>query len=72
MRLTVSGVIAAALLAPLPAGRTVACEGYRVSIRVATVDLSAEAQKKARKKVALKKTQKVEYMRAAPLPPGVK
>jgi len=75
MRFVVIG-LAAALLA-LPVGKPAqACEGYAASAQALAVDLSAAEKKdeKAKpKKTAMKKKKpKVEYMRAAPMPPGAK
>jgi len=68
--------LGAALLA-LPMSATVkACEAYEAAAQASAVDLSAAEKKdeKAKpKKVAMKKKkEKVEYMRAAPMPPGAK
>jgi hypothetical protein len=69
--------LAAAFLA-LPVSTSVkACEGYQALAQATASDLSAEAKKdeKAKpKKMAVKKKKKVkvEYMRAAPMPPGAK
>jgi hypothetical protein len=72
MRFLVIGFAAAFLMLPASAP-TKACEGYAASAKAAAVDLSAEEKKAPKKKVAMKKKKaKVEYMRAAPMPPGAK
>jgi hypothetical protein len=75
MRLLLTGLFAALLALPMSA--TVrACEGYDASTQATAVELSAAEKKDEMakpKKVAMKKKkQKVEYMRAAPMPPGAK
>lgn len=75
MRILLTGLIAAVLA--LPMSTTVrACEDYDASAQASTVDLSAVEKKdemaKPKKAAAKKKKQKVEYMRAAPMPPGAK
>jgi hypothetical protein len=71
MRFLVIGLAAAFLALPLSA-QALACEGYSASAQ-ATADLSAATKKTTTKKVAMKKKkEKVEYMRAAPMPPGAK
>jgi hypothetical protein len=65
--------LAAAMLALPPSAQGVACEGYSASAQTTAADLSAAAKKKTTKKtVVKKKKEKVEYMRAAPMPPGAK
>ena len=72
MRFLVIGFAAAFLMLPASAP-TKACEGYAASPQATTVDLSAEEKKAPKKKVVMKKKkEKVEYMRAAPMPPGAK
>jgi len=71
MRFLVIGFAAAFLMLPV-SKQAVAC-GYHASAQASAVDLSAEEKKKPKKKVAMKKKkEKVEYMRAAPMPPGAK
>jgi hypothetical protein len=75
MRILLSGLVA--VLLALPMSATVrACEEYNASAQAGTVDLSAVEKKdemtKPKKKVVKKKKEKVEYMRAAPTPPGGK
>jgi hypothetical protein len=70
MRMLAIALAGACLMLPV-AGPSKACEGY--SAKAAAVDLSAEEKKPPKKKVAVKKKkEKVEYMRAAPMPPGAK
>lgn len=84
MRFVLIGLSATFLALPLSAS-VQACEGYAaseeatatvaqtVATPAAAVDLSAEEKKAPKKKVAVKKKkEKVEYMRAAPMPPGAK
>ena len=72
MRFLVIGLAAAFLTLPLSA-QALACEGYSASAQASAVDLSAATKKKPAKKTAMKKKkEKVEYMRAAPMPPGAK
>jgi hypothetical protein len=79
MRYLLIGLSAAFLMLPASAPSK-ACEGYAASAQaapavaqVAAVDLSAEEKKAPKKKVVMKKKkEKVEYMRAAPMPPGAK
>ncbi len=73
MRFLMIGFAAAFLALPV-SKHAMACEGYHASAQAAAIDLSAEEKKKSKKKkVAMKKKkEKVEYMRAAPMPPGVK
>ncbi len=64
---------AAAFLALPMSKHAMACEGYHASAQAAAIELSGEEKKKSKKKVAIKKKkEKVEYMRAAPMPPGAK
>ena len=71
MRFLVLGF--AAVLLMLPVSRQAVACGYHASAQATAVDLSAEEKKKPKKKVAMKKKhEKVEYMRAAPMPPGAK
>ena len=75
MRILLTGLIAALLAVPMFA--TVrACEDYDASAQARTVDLSAMEKKdemtKPKKTAVKKKKEKVEYMRAAPMPPGAK
>jgi hypothetical protein len=75
MRILLTGLIA--VLLALPMSATVrACEEYNASAQASTVDLSAVEKKdemtKPKKPVVKKKKEKVEYMRAAPMPPGAK
>jgi hypothetical protein len=79
MRVLVIGFAAAFLMLPASAP-TKACEGYDASAQAAATELSAAETKdgkdtaKPMKKTAMKKKSKakVEYMRAAPMPPGAK
>jgi len=85
MRFLLIGLSATFLALPLSAP-VQACEGYAasaqatpavvqtVAAQATAVELSAQEKKKApKKKVAMKKKkEKVEYMRAAPMPPGAK
>lgn len=73
MRFLVIGFAAAFLMLPASAPAQT-CEGYAASAQATAVDLSAEEKKAPKKKrVAVKKTrEKVEYMRAAPMPPSAK
>jgi hypothetical protein len=75
MRILLTGFVAALLALPMSA--TVrACEDYDASAQASSVDLSAVEKKdgmtKPKKTVVKKKKTKVEYMRAAPMPPGAK
>jgi hypothetical protein len=75
MRILLIGLVATLLALPLSA--TVrACEDYDAAAQASTVDLSAVEKKdettKPKKTVVKKKKEKVEYMRAAPMPPGAK
>jgi hypothetical protein len=79
MRFLLIGLSAAFLALPVSAP-VQACEEYAasaqatpVAAKATSVDLSAEEKKTPKKKVAMKKKkEKVEYMRAAPMPPGAK
>ena len=82
MRFLLIGLSATFLALPLSAP-VQACEEYSAQATpavvqaaaapAAAVDLSAEEKKAPKKKVAMKKKkEKVEYMRAAPMPPGAK
>jgi hypothetical protein len=84
MRVLVIGFAAAFLMLPASAPAK-ACEGYAASAQATATELSAAETKdgkdaaKPMKKTAMKKTAikkrskaKVEYMRAAPMPPGAK
>jgi hypothetical protein len=72
MRFLLTGLAAATLALP-PAVQGLACEGYSASAQATAADLSAATKKKTSKKaVVKKKKEKVEYMRAAPMPPGAK
>jgi hypothetical protein len=75
MRILLTGLIAALLALPMSA-TVKACEGYDASAQAGTIDLSAVEKKdemtKPKKPVVKKKKEKVEYMRAAPMPPGAK
>jgi hypothetical protein len=79
MRFLAIGIAAAFLALPL-AKQAVACEGYAASAQATATELSAAETKdgkdaaKPMKKTAMKKKSKakVEYMRAAPMPPGAK
>jgi hypothetical protein len=75
MRTLAIALAGACLMLPVAAPAK-ACEGYAASAQATAVDLSAAEKKddKAKpKKVAMKnKKEKVEYMRAAPMPPGAK
>jgi len=72
MRFLVIGFVAAFFALPV-SKQALACEGYAASAQATAVDLSAEEKKAPKKKVAMKKKrEKVEYMRAAPMPPGAK
>jgi hypothetical protein len=75
MRILLTALIAAMLaLAMSATGR--ACEDYGASAQAGTVDLSAVEKKddmaKPKKTAMKKKKEKVQYMRAAPMPPGAK
>jgi len=75
MRILLTGLVAALLALPMSA--TVrACEDYDASAQASSVDLSAVEKKdgmtKPKKAAVKKKKTKVEYMRAAPMPPGTK
>jgi len=76
MRLLLTGLTA--VLLALPVSATVrACEDYDASAQATAIDLSAaekkdEAAKPKKMAMKKKKKQKVEYMRAAPVPPGAK
>ena len=76
MRFLLLGLAAACLA--LPASAPVkACEGYAAAAQATVTQLSADEAKDAKKpmkKTAAKKKAKpkVEYMRAAPMPPGAK
>jgi len=69
MRFLVIGLTAALLALPaaVPAG---ACGAGAHSAKAASVDYAAK--KKVVRHHARKKKEKVEYMRAAPMPPGAK
>jgi hypothetical protein len=75
MRFLAIGLAAAFLTLPMSAP-VKACEGYDASAQAAATELSAaetKDKKKPAKKTAMKKKkEKVEYMRAAPMPPGAK
>jgi hypothetical protein len=75
MRFLLIGLAAAVLALPLAAPVS-ACEGYEASAQASAVDLAAAAKKdekaKPKKMAVKKKKEKVEYMRAAPMPPGAK
>lgn len=72
MRFLMMGFAAAFLALPV-SKQAMACEGYHASAQAAAVDLSAEEKKTFKKKIAMKKKKEnVEYMRAAPMPPGAK
>jgi hypothetical protein len=79
MRVLVIGFAAAFLMLPASAPAK-ACEGYAASAQATATELSAAETKdgkdaaKPMKKTAMKKKSKakVEYMRAAPMPPGAK
>jgi len=70
---TLAIALAGACLMLSAAAPAKACEGYAASAQVIAVDDLA-AKKKPAKKVTMKKKkkEKVEYMRAAPMPPGAK
>ncbi|HZQ12173.1 MAG TPA: hypothetical protein VFB31_05125 [Pseudolabrys sp.] len=74
MRFLVIGLAVACLA--LPVTKTLACEGYAAAAQATAVDLSAAGKKddtaKPKKVAKKKKAPKVEYMRAAPMPPGAK
>jgi len=73
MRILLTGLVAGLLALPMSA--TVrACEDHDASAQASSVDLSAvEKKNEMTKKAAVKKKKtKVEYMRAAPMPPGAK
>jgi len=72
MRFLVIGFAAAFLMLPVTK-QAMAC-GHHASAQASAVDLSAEEKKKPNKKVAMKKKkhERIEYMRAAPMPPGAK
>jgi len=70
---TLAIALAGAFLMLPAAAPAKACEGYAASAQATAVDLSAEEKKAPKKKVTMKKKkEKVEYMRAAPMPPGAK
>ncbi len=75
MRFVVIGIAAAVLALPVSKPAK-ACEGYSASAQASAIDLSATEKKdekaKSKKTVMKKKKPKVEYMRAAPMPPGAK
>jgi len=75
MRFLAIGLAAAFLTLPMSAS-VEACEGYEALAQASAVDLSAAAKKdekaKPKKMAVKKKKEKVEYMRAAPMPPGAK
>ena len=77
MRFLFSGLFAA-LLAFSTSAAVKACEDYAPAAQAVSVDLSAAEQKDESakpKKTAVKKREKkekVEYMRAAPMPSGTK
>ena len=75
MRFLLIGLCAAVLALPMSA-TVKACEGYAAAAQASAVDLSAAEKKddmaKPKKVAMKKKKEKVEYMRAAPMPPGAK
>jgi hypothetical protein len=70
MRFFAIGLAAALLALPLSPPAS-ACEGLAASAEAASADLSAMAKKPTQQMVK-KKKEKVEYMRAAPMPPAAK
>ena len=75
MRFVLTGLFGVLLALPLSATAR-ACEDYDAAAQAAVVDLSAAEKKdettKPNKTAMKKKKEKVEYMRAAPMPPGAK
>ena len=83
MRLLVTGLAAASLALAFSAPIQ-ACEGYAESSEASTIELKVaqaptnelsavdKKDEKAKPKKTAKKKEKVEYMRAAPMPPGAK
>jgi hypothetical protein len=75
MRILLTGLVAAVLALPMSA-TVKAYDDFGASAQASTVDLSAVEKKdettKPKKTAMKKKKEKVEYMRAAPMPPAAK